>query len=470
MIARRIAAVLLVAGLAAASVVWLSCQGPSSTGGTLHVVKLDGATSARNASLSVLLWTTGEPGKRPAYAAARDGDILLLDEVGNSAGFVLRYRAADGDALAVSYDAGRGMIGGKTVSVFLKEDAAWDWLAKAAPADLKAIRLLWLESAISDDHVKVLQDVAKVNPNIDLALKTVGDKTTPEALVQAVAPFRPRFLSIDPAFLKDPKPLMPVLSGIEVLWLDGEGKGLSLDFLKDMPRLERLQLPEGVLGNAALPADLKNLRALLVSDKDLKDLSALAPLTGLEELSVLGESVTDVSAVAKLSHLHVLSLAGCPKVADVSSLKGLPLTWLSLPPGVTQEGFNALIADHPGLEGVEVVAAGKEKFKNLRSIEPLKNLHSLRFLVLTSFDGEPKAVEDLKQMKGLRMLVLSEGMYAPEKAADRQDLQKALPNTVITEGAGICLGSGWILALVPLVAGAAALAALRRRRRAVHAS
>ena len=470
MIARRIAAALLVAGLAAAGLVSLSCQASSPAGGTVHVVKFDGATSVRNVSLSPILWTTGEPGKRPAYAAVREGDVLMLSELGDNKGFVLRYRAADGDTLAVSCDTGRGLLGGKAVSVYLKQEAAWDWLARAAPADLKAIRLLWLDSELGGERLKVLETVAKVNPDIDLMLKGPDEKTPAAALAQAAALFRPRFLGTSLEVLKDPKPLLPALRGVEVLWL-GEEKDVGLDFLKEMPHLERLQLPKGILGKTALPADLKNLRALEVQDDTLTDLSAVAPLAGLEELSILGKDVTDIYAVAKLPHLRVLSLEGCPKLADLAPLKDLPLAWLALPPETTQGQFNAIIADHPALVGVEVVAVGKETFKNLKDIGALKNLRGLKYLVLPAFEGGPDAAADLqmmKQMKGLRLLVLPPGIDDPKNAAELQELQKALPHTVITEGVGICLGSGWLLVLLPVVAAAAALAALRGAGGARH--
>jgi hypothetical protein len=67
----------------------------------------------------------------------------------------------------------------------------------------------------------------------------------------------------------------------------------------------------------------------------------------------------------------------------------------------------------------------------------------------------------LRDLKSLRLVVLTEKTFKeqPDQVAD---LKKALPSTQVVMGAPICLGSGWILLLVP-AAGAAWL--LRRWRR-----
>jgi hypothetical protein len=468
MIIRRIVPALLVAGLLAAGATWIACQGPSSGAGGVHVVRVDGAVTCNNASLSWLLWTLGEPGKRPAFAAVRDGDLLLIS-VTRDEGFSVRYRATDGDALSVAFDAGRGMLGGKTVSLWLNEAPAWDWLARASAEEQKALRIVDLRGEITADRAKVLQDLAKVNPNIDLVVNRDADKgISPAELAQALAAFRPRFLTIDLAMLKDPKPLLPMLSAVEALSLakPGETPGSSLEFLTQMPRLRTLWLQDGLASALPLPANLENLRSLNLGVKDLKHLASIDGLTNLEELHLVGDDLIDISALSKFAHLRVLSLAGCSGVTDLSPLKGLRLEWLALPPTVTQEQFNAIVAEHPGLAGLEIVAAGKKTFEHLRSIEPVKKLRNLKFLFLPAFEGAPQAAEDLKPMTGLRMLVLPPDFYEEKEAARLQDLQKALPNTVVTEGSGLCLGSGWILALVPVVAIAAALAAWRRRRTA----
>jgi hypothetical protein len=76
----------------------------------------------------------------------------------------------------------------------------------------------------------------------------------------------------------------------------------------------------------------------------------------------------------------------------------------------------------------------------------------------------PETTGDVKALKGLRLLVVPPDTFNPP-AEEVAELQKALPDTLIVAGKGLCLGSGWLLALVPVVAGAWAVAALRRRKR-----
>jgi hypothetical protein len=468
MLSRRAVALLLLVGLTASSIVWLSCQGSSPNGGTVHVVKLDGAELCRNLSLSQFLWSTGEPGKRPAYAAARDGDLLLLNENKGGETFVLRYRAAGGEALTVAYDdvTGRGLIGDKTVSISLKSDAAWNWLAKASETDRKSLRFLALEGAVTTEHAKILEAFSQINPAVDLLLGEDAMKSPPEDLVRTLSTFRPRLLLTDAEVLKGPKPLAEMLRGVEVLWLNGDAKDVAPDLVAEMPRLESLFMENAAAIQSLGLAKSKTLRALSVADKDMKDLAAVASLAGLEELTLSGEKLADISLLIELKNLHVLSLSACPAVRDVAPLKGLPLRWLALPPSMTQVQFNAILADHPALEGLELIAAGKLEFVNLKDIAAVEKLKNLRFLSLTDVSHlDPNALDMLKQLKGLRLLVLSKGLYGPDETARLADLQKALPDTIITEGKGICLGSGWILILLPLIMMPVVIGAAVRRRR-----
>ncbi|GAG49676.1 unnamed protein product, partial [marine sediment metagenome] len=75
----------------------------------------------------------------------------------------------------------------------------------------------------------------------------------------------------------------------------------------------------------------------------------------------------------------------------------------------------------------------------------------------------------LYQMKGLEYLAVAvekkDGKVKPEHQEMVVRLQKELPDTAVVRLAPLCLGSGWILLLVPLAALAWWLAARRERRR-----
>ena len=79
-------------------------------------------------------------------------------------------------------------------------------------------------------------------------------------------------------------------------------------------------------------------------------------------------------------------------------------------------------------------------------LSPLEYYSGLKALTL-DFD-----VDDLSpvcQLTGLELLVLAEDFFEDTLAIT--EIQQALPDTRIVAGGGFCLGSGWILLLVPAI-------------------
>jgi len=436
----------------------------------LRVVKVEGAAVCYNHTLAPFSWMVSEEG-RPAGLLARNGDVLFYAEKGKDEkkgiSLPLRYRATDGTALAVAFEGGRLLLSGKTVSVLLKDEATWDWLKQASEENLKGLRLLQMGESIDIAHIEILKKVAKANPAIDLSLEPSGSPPATEeggTAPAAVEPgevlrlFRPRLLAAEVGLLsKQMDEIRPALEDVEVLVVAAQQAG-NLDFLAHLPRLRTLVLSNWHPDQKPLPKEMKGLKALiLIGDKALSDLSPLADLAQLEQLVLLGGDAADIVPLAKLPRLKTLSLTACEKVTDLEPLKDLPLEYFSFPPKISQEQFDAVIKDHSALKAVELF--GCENVKDVAALKSLKNLEAL-ILIKPAFEGE-KHLADLKELKGLRLLVLPpwEGEDADAQIAD---LQKALPDCLISAGKPLCLGSGWILLLAPVIAGAWLVA--RRRR------
>jgi hypothetical protein len=470
---RSLIPMLLVAGLAAAGAASASCTqmrsgpetAPASAG---HVIHIAGARSCRNELLWPLLALMPASG-RPVAAVARNGDLLHLGEFETKDGqtvtppgaksFLFFYRAGDGDTLTAACDGCRGLIGGKLVALKLKEDADWAWLDKASADDLKTLRTLEVNVPYERERLAMLERLAKINPRLDVLVMS-GDG--PQARVLKM--FRPRMTGLTPEMLAEPTAILPALADVEILALPSmsEAKqGFSLEFLTALPKLRTLLLEEGILDKAPIPEGLKGLRSLRLSDENLKDLSAIARLTNLEELTLLTDKVRSLAPLAKFGKLRALSLPVCEKVTDFSPLKGLPLEWLELPPGISQEPFSAVVAGLPGLKGLCLPNIGKTAI-SVKDISAIKTLRGLDVLVFGAEALSPAQAADLEQMKGLKLLVLRPEVLKDAATAD--PLQKALPQTVVEPGAGLCMGSGWILAMAAGVAGTGGLATLRRRR------
>jgi len=120
------------------------------------------------------------------------------------------------------------------------------------------------------------------------------------------------------------------------------------------------------------------------------------------------------------------------------------LRWLSLPPSINQSQFDSLIPMLPSLEVLELIYC--DSIKNFNVLQKAKGLKSLS-LAAKIFDPT-----SLYGMKNLELLVYSSSSDSDSTHNKQMQLLKAqLPNTLIVPGGGFCLGSGWILLIIPMV-------------------
>jgi len=408
------------------------------------VVTLKGVDKCCNYSQAYLTWHTEAREGRPLAMLVRDGDLLAFD--GNG---ILPYRADDDTELELEVDKTRVVLGGRVVSLELGKDGkGWDWLAKATARDIAELRFVSIELADAA-HMPLVMHLAATNPTVGLAL--------PEGsgMAEALPLFKPRWLACKLGDLAEVGAQAdPALSRVEFLALiedgrrgEGGDEPLPIECLARLPRLRQLVMFDWRGGKKAKPIErfpegCRRLRSLFLGSP-LKDLSPIAHLTELRELRLFpGEDLEDIAAVAGLKELRAFS-AFAPKITDLSALKGhRDLRWLGIPPGTSQEQFAAAIAQHPRLEVVELIEC-----EGIEDLEPLVGLKQLRGLVLIKSKA---SLEPLHEMTSLRFLALDKEVFE-ERPDEVARLDKALPECRIVEGEGICLGSGWVLVLVPVV-------------------
>ena len=237
----------------------------------------------------------------------------------------------------------------------------------------------------------------------------------------------------------------------------------DLGFLGALPALRRLMLV-GLDSGAALgslPTIRLQLEQLMVGGdaKQVVDLSFLRGLDRLEDFQFLGcKSLKDASIVARLPRLAALSLYCDGAEAALQSAASRNLRRLGV---VTDADLAEIVAQHPQLEAIEIRSE-----KPPGDLAPLKSLSRLQALTLFDEPLTSPRVATLSQLNGLRILLLGISVGksdAPSKSVAA--LQQALPRCVVSQ-VGVCLGSGWMLWLVPVVIVSAWLGARRRRRRA----
>ena len=398
----------------------------------------------------------GEEEEGPAFLPVRDGDLLM----GFDAEVLVPVLASDAGVLDFEFDETVLTLNGTGIVLLVDTAEGSSWLKNHAPAEMASLRMIGIDSDLDAETLSLLEQLAFHNPGLTLMIED------PDQLPRLLELFDPVQLILGDADVeKEHEALLAGEPALKTLMLSGRGTS-SLSFLAQIPNLEAVLLsdwdPEET---GPLPDGLGSLRSLIVLEGELEDLSALGTQSRLEELTLSfceegpNSETLNLTALADHPHLEILSLQYCPTAVDLSPLGALRnLKWLALPESTTQEQFEEIVATHPGLTLLDLVEP-----EGITDLTPLAGLNKLQGLLV----GDMAPPDPLYGMDGLEYLAVvvedEDSTFIGEEGFAR--LQSELPTTVVTrvDPLEFCLGSGFILLLIPIVGGA--WWALRRRER-----
>ncbi len=373
----------------------------------------------------------------------RDDELLFT----SNEGFV-PYRRADGRSLNFSGDKARTALNGSTVSLNLSREGAWKWLNLASPEELKGLRLLNIEDKLNAQQIARLQNVAEVNPGVGLWIPEY------EAWRDIAGMFDPAWLMISGLVKQDLNTLLKMKS-IRTLGLDNPGH--ALDFLSKMPGLQTLIIHDwDPQRTGPLPDNLPPLRHIILVKPDMVDLAPLGRQPGLMELDIHeSKTLADLALLKQFPQLRLLSLHDSTKALGLGPLKDLrKMKWLSLPDSTTQEQLAGIVQGLPDLVFLDL--SDCEKATDLTPVQSLAGLH---YLIVNKNQASSDLLFKMKHLKWLA--VAGKKDEVQEKWLTH--LQEALPDTDVVRLVPFCLGSGWILLLLPAIA-LSWWVAVRRRR------
>jgi hypothetical protein len=373
--------------------------------------------------------------------AVSAGDLIYFQFMGDEI-LCYRYNPSDGLSLSIRYDTiyDRFYLNDELISLSLSEGAAaWDWLLGADDEILTGIRSFYISLPLSEAEINSLEMISGVISNPGLFIE--GDSLLEEVL----SVIEPEWLiAEDLNYSTISDDAKANLKHLELLWHSG-ADSIDPDFLYGLPELNSLIIEywDSTDITDFQFAKLKSLESLSIIESDIHDLSPIATSSRIRNLNLINcETLKEIGSVADLAGITCLGLTGCQNIIDIPAILQMPqLTRLSVPGNTSQMEFADIISRHNALQVLELVSCD-----SIKDLSPLEDYSGLKALTL---DLDVQDLKPLYQLTGLELLVLSEDFF--EDSLVITEIQKAMPDTRIVAGGGFCLGSGWILLLVPAI-------------------
>jgi hypothetical protein len=412
-----------------------------------EILHIEGVTWACNVSTSYTLFgSASESEEQPEIRIpASDGDLLyMLNE--HDKGIYHRFDTGEGTHLVVSYDTLKPhliYINGKLSQAELSDPFLFEELEEESLNDSTGkLSTLFIGDSLTGEMIRKLQ-----NLKIDLD----GTGIYFDRDVTAV-PFSELLSLCKPVWLAAENiPVDPAgdqgmaLDHLELLWTTGK----ALDFLNIehcCNNLETLIVAEWDPGTGeVLPlSGLNKCHTLTLTECANQDLSAIEFPPNLKRLHLVGcDTLTDISGISAMPHLKSLGLAGSDDVVSLEPVRAMKeLSRIAFPANTSQEDFAAIVDQLQSLEVVELIDC-----PDVKDLSPLKQKENLKILVLHLVDNWP---ENLGSLNQLELIILSKEIF--DKSPERiSELRQQLPDTLIVPGSGLCMGSGWLLLILPMI-------------------
>jgi len=411
-----------------------------------EILHVEGITWAANVTTSYALYgsTTESEDRLEVFLPVSEGDLLYL--VNNQdLEMYYRYSAADGNHLVVSYDTLKphlAFVNGTLAQIEITDETLSGIRAGELPASGSGHSLtLIISDSLTDDMIRVLAGFEPFFRGAGIALE---NRTGTSQFRELVSIFRPGWLSTESIPL-DPEAVQGIfLEDLELLWTAGDQLAIS-NSIQYCKNLESLIIADWDPGTGELISltSLKNLKSLTLGECGIGDLSNLEIPEQLQQLYIVGcDTLTGIKEIVSMRDLESLGLSG-NEVASLNPVMELTkLKRMAFPMNTSQEDFSSIVAHNQFLEIVELIECSK-----VNNLSVLQEAENLDILILETDTIWPDHLESLDQ---LEMVILGSALFenTPERIAE---LRTQLPDALIVPGGGLCMGSGWLLLLWPLI-------------------
>jgi hypothetical protein len=399
---------------------------------TFSILEFSGADKVMNYSKSSFLWQNVSENKSPVPIAASPGDLIVFDNhllVYDSDSSGNRFLAESNDSIMY--------LNGKIFSISISENEGMlGWFRNIDALDLSSLQFLGCDSVSSAEFFPYLKNLARIRP--DIGISFTGDFSEMAGLLSV---FKPGFI-VQPTICKSDFEQLGKLNNLRIL-LVTFGDDIIDEPLPALPALEQIFIMED---GYELTNDLfKNntqIRKVIINDRHVFDFSILNPLTDLRELVISGaDSLINTDLINSHKKLELLSVTGETSDFDPALINLPSLRWMTFFSNVTQNEFDSFIRMHPDLEILGLV--NNDTIKNLQPLTEIKNLAGL--IVSDTVTD----IATIKELKNLKYLSLPSEYL--KKDGNEAVIRQSLPDVKLAANEGFCLGSGWLILIIPLV-------------------
>lgn len=412
-----------------------------------EIITIHGVSWASNVTSSyVMSGSSSESELDPEVKLpASDGDLLYMIK-SDDQDFFYRYSRRDGKDLFITFDTlqvNSVRLNGQLKFLELSDDqSSWEQFMQLTAPQMKQLSSIYISDSLRAERLSLLNQHAGSLKGKGLLLEYGNDS---KLLGEILSVLRPEwFIAEGSLKLPDPKSCM-ALSDIELLWIQ-EMNQTGSELIPYCSSLESLIITDWQPMEHELLSLSKsrNLHTVTLGECEFKDFSNIEFPTSLQRLQLIAcKSLSNINGIQKLNRLRGVSFTGCQNIDGISRVEELSLLkWFGFPENVSQSEMVSILTSFPKLELVEIF--------NPSGIKPIYLLKDLPELDILIIDLPLEDLTDLALLINLKLLILPSAFF-DENPEWIGSIKTSLPNTQVVPGSGLCLGSGWILLLLPFI-------------------
>ncbi len=425
----------------------LSCSTDrSSDDATFNLVEFSNVTAVFNLSRTHILFGSYADTSGKSAIMAANGDLLFLMFEDES--LFMRYDMNYGNSIEMAIDTvckKRFFDQDDLVALYLTEDSLlMEWLDSVDGQTFSQLRTLQITLPVPERYRPLLQKIAEQGAGAGLVLEC--DSNVTESDIKTLQALSPKWIYLTDCHLniQDP-PVVSLFHEVELLGVEGEDIQWTLapDLLPNLASLILKNWNPLETGHYSLP-NAEFLQSLTLVEPNITDLSFLEQAPKLINLYVVCcDTLSDIGYLREIPSLNTLGFPFCSRITDIQAMNHFhSMMWLSYPTYTNPEEFSQISTFFPDLQVLELI--GCEKISDLSAIATMDALQCL-IIDLPDIDLTP-----LSTMSNLGLLVIEEDKFE-ESANEISGITEALPGLQVLPGGGLCMGSGWILLLFPML-------------------